>query len=400
MLWRLTARRFTVVSLLALAFTPGVLLAQGAGPTFGERTWASAEYLLWWIKDGPPAPPLVTRAPASSTSFIPGAIGQVDTTVVLGGTPASYPVFSGARFTLGAWLDDDSAVGVEAGYFFLGDRKLSRSVASNGQFLTNPFFDVFGFGVPGETANFLGVPPPGTIGTATLATTSRFQGAEGNALLCLWDGASARLSLLGGFRFLNLRETLSLVTTQEDPTALFFPGQFVNTRDDFSAQNYLYAGQLGARAEVAWGFFFLQATGKVALGSMQQVVTVRGLTTTNSGAPFAVRIPVATVPGGIFAEPTNSRRFERDVFAVAPEGTVQAGVQWGILRAFVGYDFLYVSDVARPGNQIDRTINSTQLTSFTGVPTGPLVGQPRPVPLSRDSSYWAQGVNFGLAVTY
>src|SRR5262245_30642651 len=50
MLWRLTARRFTVFSLLALVLAPGALLAQGAGATFGERTWASAEYLLWWIK--------------------------------------------------------------------------------------------------------------------------------------------------------------------------------------------------------------------------------------------------------------------------------------------------------------------------------------------------------------
>jgi hypothetical protein len=43
---------------------------------------------------------------------------------------------------------------------------------------------------------------------------------------------------------------------------------------------------------------------------------------------------------------------KRDPFAVLPEGQVRLGFQVNdSLSAFVGYDFLYMSNVARPGSQ-------------------------------------------------
>ena len=54
-------------------------------------------------------------------------------------------------------------------------------------------------------------------------------------------------------------------------------------------------------------------------------------------------------------------------------------------------NFLFLSNVARPGNQIDRTVNTTQLFG-----TPPVVGPARPAPLFNQSDFWAQGVNVGL----
>ena len=54
------------------------------------------------------------------------------------------------------------------------------------------------------------------------------------------------------------------------------------------------------------------------------------------------------------------------------------------MRGTVGYSFLYLSSVARPGNQIDNT--------FDGI-THPLV------PMA-SSSFWAQGLNLGLQFSY
>jgi hypothetical protein len=64
------------------------------------------------------------------------------------------------------------------------------------------------------------------------------------------------------------------------------------------------------------------------------------------------------------------------------------------LKVYAGYNFLYWSNVLRPGDQIDRTVD---LTFVPNPPPGvPPSGQNRPtVPFTR-SDFWAQGVQFGL----
>jgi len=60
--------------------------------------------------------------------------------------------------------------------------------------------------------------------------------------------------------------------------------------------------------------------------------------------------------------------------------------------------------VARPGDLIDRNINSTETglnTTFlkAGIPLGAVgapVGPTAPNFTFRDTTYWAQGINFGL----
>jgi hypothetical protein len=79
---------------------------------------------------------------------------------------------------------------------------------------------------------------------------------------------------------------------------------------------------------------------------------------------------------------------------VIPETRLQFGYDvTSRVRARVGYNFLYVSDVLRPGNQIDRVVNVNQ-NGLVG--TGTVQTPAVPAPLLQHSDFWAQGVTFGL----
>src|SRR5262249_43201363 len=144
-------------------------------------------------------------------------------------------------------------------------------------------------------------------------------------------------------------------------------------QDRFSCRNQFYGGQLGARAAFRSGAFSLAATGKVALGATQEVLEVRGRRSqalTGGGTS----ILSSDVPGGFFALPTNSGRAHKSEFSVLPEVGVQVGYSLTEqVRLFAGYNFLYLSNVLRPGSQIDPTLNVGQLTSGAGAgPIAPL----------------------------
>ena len=104
-------------------------------------------------------------------------------------------------------------------------------------------------------------------------------------------------------------------------------------------------------------------------------------------------------PGGIFSQATNIGQQSRNVFAVVPEAQIQLGyrTQSGI-RFFVGYDFLYVSNVVRPGDQIDTTLNFTGNPAL--IPGSTLTGAARPSAMFNGSSLWAQGVKIGASFQF
>ena len=77
--------------------------------------------------------------------------------------------------------------------------------------------------------------------------------------------------------------------------------------------------------------------------------------------------------GGVYAQPSNIGSYNRNELSAIPEVGVNVGCQLTAhLRALVGYSFLYIAEVVRPGDQIDRTVNLTQQNA------GGLVGAARP----------------------
>ena len=360
------------------------------------RVWASAEYLLWWIKDSD-LPPLVTSG--SALDPVPGALGQPGTTILFGGEEVDNGQRHGGRFTVGTWLNEEQTLGVEASYLFLGSRSRDFEASGDGSLgspvLARPFVDVLAGGVPNSEVFAF----PGLIaGGIKVSSSSRLQAGELNALCNVCCGCSYRLDLLGGFRYLRLDERLSIdesgtITPLLPPVPPFFGGNTVAVSDRFDTRNQFYGGQIGARAEVRFGRLFVNGTGKVALGCVDQVVNVSGSTTfTPPGGP------AVTFPAGLLALQSNSGRFDNNRFAVVPEANINVGVQvTDNLRGFVGYSFLYLSQAARPGDQIDLNLNTTQ------IPTAPDFGGPAgtsPALLIRDGDFWAQGLNFGLELRF
>jgi hypothetical protein len=218
-----------------------------------------------------------------------------------------------------------------------------------------------------------------------------------------------RLDALAGLRWLQLREDLTLgVQTLGVPGASSgVAGQFFNTQDAFALRNDFVGGQVGGRAEYCTGGLSIQATAKFALGTMHETADIRGLAQTSSGNLFFSTDGLGRqpFPGGVFAQSSNIGRHNRDRFAVVPEATLVVAYQptaW--LRLCAGYNFLYLSDVARPGDQIDRAINTTR-TGLADVAraagTGPAITGPAlPAFGFHDSSFWAQGVSVGLEFRY
>ena len=158
------------------------------------------------------------------------------------------------------------------------------------------------------------------------------------------------------------------------------------------------AGQLGYAAERNWGRLSLDGRASVALGNTRQTVEVSG---SQVITPPGATTPTVFPNGGLLAAGPNLGRFTDDRFSVVPEVSLNVGY-WLTpnLKAFVGYNALYWSNVVRPGDQIDRTVD---VTFIPNPPINPATGQVpafsgqnRPVVPFRQDHLWVNGVQFGV----
>jgi hypothetical protein len=365
---------------------PDAPIGDGAAGYDSHRFYASGEYLLWWIKSSPMPPLVTTSIPASD-----GILGMPTTTVLFGGS-INNEERSGGRFTAGYWLDSCQTKGIEGSVFFLGQRSVRFSANSN-QFpvLARPFFNLNS----GTEFSELTASPGLFTGNIAVNSHSRLWRAEANLRGNLCQSCCYRLDLLAGFRYVQLDEGVAIMEdTRALPDAPLFPGSRFQLLDSFGTRNQFYGGQVGAAAEYRRGPWFVDLRGKVALGGVHQSIDIDG---------GQVRVlptgEVLTFKGGLLALPTNIGHFTRDRFAVVPEIGLQVGYQINDnLRVFVGYSFLYLSSVVRPGDQIDRVVDITQIPNFP-VPARP-TGLTRPAVSFKDTDFWAQGISFGLEIRY
>jgi len=85
---------------------------------------------------------------------------------------------------------------------------------------------------------------------------------------------------------------------------------------------------------------------------------------------------------------------------VVPEVNIRATVwvnEW--LNLWVAYNVIYWSDVARPGDQLDRNIN-VRLDPRSSLFGQPLGGPNVPGVIFRERDMWIHGLNFGLAFLF
>ncbi|HXJ81812.1 MAG TPA: BBP7 family outer membrane beta-barrel protein [Candidatus Methylomirabilis sp.] len=340
----------------------------------------SGEALIWWFKNSPTPVPLITD----------GLLNQPGTNVLLGGGDANTNPHPGFRVTAGYALNE--RWGLEGSYFYLSTRSTSQSVASPGTLdstdLLLPYFDV---NQNRWTATEISL-SPFYRGSAQEELSNNLMGAEASGTWAIAVARPWRLELLGGFRWLRLHETLTFTTSS--PFIPPIPVDIWNTTDKFDAFNNFYGAQLGVRARFDWGRWFANGAVKFGMGAMRQTVNVSGFLETNDFTNFG---SPQIYQGGYFALPSNIGNHTRTVFAVLPEVGVNVGFQitpWASI--VLGYTFLYTNNVARPGNQINPNLNTTQSVSWVGDTTLNPTGPAQPSFKFQGSSFWAQGINVGL----
>jgi hypothetical protein len=378
-------RRAALVALMA-STAAGTALAQGApAPTGGDSRWSvSAEALFAWFKKSPTPVPIITD----------NYLDAAGVNVLLGG--GSVDTNPNAGFKITGAYSIDSRIGVELTGFYIPTRTTSSSVSSTGQpgsvDLYLPYFDV-----TSKQENVSEISHwPEYRGSAQATLSNNFGGGEFDVTWAMPPRDAWRVDLLGGFRFLRLRESYTITTSS--PNNPPNPSDVWNTTDAFDARNRFYGLQVGARAAYDEGPWVGSVIGKLALGTMQQSVSVNGFLETNDYNNYG---PTQIFPGAYFALPSNIGDHSHNTFAVVPEVALNLGYRLTPQATlYVGYSFLYASNVARPGEQINRNINPTQTVAYGNDPPAKLVGAAQPTFNFNTTDFWAQTLSIGFAYRF
>lgn len=350
-----------------------------------DRLEFRAEYLLWFANNQH-VPILATTSDTGGFGFL----GDPGTRTLLGPGSFGNSLRNGMRLRGGYWFDDCGKCGVDASFFFLGKQTSSQSFDSG----TNPTITrpIFAPNFPGEFGEIVALPGAST-GTLTIESTSTLWGFDVNLRHALRKDCDFHSEVFAGYRFLALNESL---TINEFITAL--PGNTndpagtrVAVSDRFETRNRFNGGQVGYAAEKTWNRWSVDGRASLALGNTTQTVEITG---------YQSRLrPGMTSPdvfsGGLLATGPNLGTFSQNRFSVAPEFSLNVGF-WvtPVLKAYVGYNFLYWSNVIRPGDQIDRVVD---VTFVPNPPPGvPFSGQNRPQPTFQQADLFVNGIQFGL----
>jgi hypothetical protein len=359
---------------------PWVVFDSITNPCF----WVGLDGLVFWTKNQPLSVPLITTGPAWEGPFA-GNLGMPGTTSLDG--PLNGGAEGGFRLYAGGWFNADHTIGMDGSFFILGQQEAGFGAADRSGVgalvLNEPVI-----GAPFNTQ----VSAPGVeSGNVLVGATSQFWGAEVNLLGNLYRGNGWVFNILGGYRFLQLDESLTITANSNLFTTTTYtdnlgntlvtapPGSAVTMIDEFRTRNFFNGGQIGFQGQYFWRLLSISGAAKLAMGDTYGVVDVNGATNV-----FPINGSMVPLIGGNYAT-LQAGRYSSNRFALAPEAELKIGYQvFPYMRVQVGYDFLFLSSVLRPGNQIDNT--------YDGV-THPLV------PMAY-SSFWAQGLTLSLQFSF
>lgn len=349
-----------------------------------DRLELRTEYLLWWV-NAQRIPVLAT----TSTNGGFGFLGSPGTQTLLDEGSFGNSLRSGFRARGGYWYDDCGRFGIDGSFFFLGNQTSTASFDSGTiPTITRP---IFAPNFPGEFGEIVALPGVST-GALNIESSSKLWGFDVNIRRALCKTCESHSEVFAGYRGLSLNESIGITefitaTTgnETDPA-----GTVVTVHDSFQTRNRFNGGQVGYYTERTWDRWTFDARGSIALGNTSQTVEITGFQTrTRPGQPME------TFSGGLLATGPNLGKFERDRFSVVPEFTLNVGY-WltPVIKAYVGYNFLYWSNVARAGDQIDRVVD---VTLVPNPPPGvPFSGQFRPQPTFNQANLSVNGIQFGI----
>ncbi|MBI83482.1 MAG: hypothetical protein CMJ81_09820 [Planctomycetaceae bacterium] len=352
----------------------------GSGNCQGCRgVTLEAGALLWWI-EGFGTPVLATTSPEETPQADAGVLGQPDTSVLFGGEEVNDHLRSGGRIRLTKYVGP--CYSLEAGYTFLEQQSRDFFTSSaEVPIVGRPYFDVVG----GEEVSGL-TAFPGLVG-GSLAVHAETELGFANLAVrrALRRDPCKKVDLMVGYRYGRLKESLGFVEINE-ATQIVIEGTALELIDQFNTLNEFHGGEIGLVTELERDCWKLELMTKLCLGNTRSSVTVRGETIQNVPGEEPT-----TFQGGFLAQGTNIGDYEENSFSVIPEFNITLTRQlWCGWKAMLGYTFLFWTDVARPGDQIDRELNDSQF------PPGELVGESRPAFQHTSSDMWVQGISLGF----
>ena len=378
-------------------YSPTSVLVGGAtGTTSGgynpARLSLHGEYLMWWVRNYSVPPLLTTSSPQYE-----GIIGQGNTQVITPTQSFTNTLHSGFRFGGTYWLGQRRVWGLDSNLFFLGSNQDSFT-ASSTQYpvLARPFYNVNNMQNDSEIIGFPGF----SSGFATIDMDTQMWGADINARRKMICNPCSNIDLLLGARFFRLSDSLNITevaSLNPGVQAQSLDGGPVRTfgvvQDQFTTTNEFYGPQVGLAGEFRRGRWIFGGRATVAMGTVFQTVEINGAQyfRLSDGTAGAAAGGLLAVPGG------NIGQFSQNKFGIMPELGLQIGYQmtqhW---RFTIGYNFLYLNSVVRPGDQIDTGLDVTRIPNFPlRNPATPLA-VPRPAAVLKESDFFAQGISFGL----
>ncbi|MDA8562048.1 BBP7 family outer membrane beta-barrel protein [Gammaproteobacteria bacterium] len=360
-----------------------------------SRVWAGLEFMSMWEKYGPISTALVSQNFDYNSKAI---LGEPGTSIIYGdgaGTNFDYGNISGGKLILGVWLDDYCDYGLEFNGFWL-EKEFTNydTFGPGGQFpvVAIPFFDTIS---AAESSSSILV-DSGSSNYIDVNTSSQLWGADLNLIYNLSNAISYPVKTFIGFRFISLNETLAIKNNYFDTTSIAPALSTLFYRDDLQTQNNFYGLQFGLSSKILMNQgLTLEIIGKLAIGENAEKIDVSGLTQSTNDA-FGVTSQ--TINSGIFSQQCNSGSYTKNIFTVLPELQIKLGyLATNNVRPYISYDIIYMNNVVRPGDQLDRNINTTENPGLSGSTT--ITGQLSPgKPKFNNSSFWIQGATIGFEI--
>lgn len=358
--------------------------SDGPATLYGSRAWASAEYLMWWVT--PMNSPDLIQSVSANAALAGGALPPGAAARVFPATrQLEFGAISGIRGTAGyAW----DHVGVEVSGFYLGQKTRDGALFSDGTVFSvaRPYISA---GSGAATSLFSSLAGQ-YVGGTTASVENQLWGLDGNIRFPWYAYLTNYTHGLAGFRYLDLRESINVVSTATFPT-----GGVIDVRDEIRTRNQFYGGQVGLDGRIGGceKGLGLQVMPKLAMGGVRQSVTYTG---SNSATVPGLAPDVQA--GGLYARDAALGTFTRDKFAAVASLDLNLTYNFNeSSQVFFGYSIIWISSVLRPGEQIDLTVNDSR-ARFVANPTPS--GANRPAPQFVGNDFWTQGLNFGLRLQY
>jgi hypothetical protein len=392
--------------------------------------WITGGYMGAFVSDQHVPFPLVTTSSPNQN----GLLGAPTTIQLLGAQNIRYSIVNGFQLDGGFWGDCDRRCGFDMSLLYTMRTAFNRDFTSvvpglnsvGIPLLARPFVDT----TTGLSSLVIASPSIGP-GNISVASHTQVWGIDPSGILNVYRSCPGtkcwmEMDVQLGYKFYELREDISIVSTANlnaiDVTPIFRPGPFgvpvqVGTRvtpvtvplggvtastpstvsigDRFAVSNQFNGGYAGVKGEVRYGMVSVFLGGKIGVGNMHEVMDITGATSfVNTGNGTT-----GSSFGGLYANPTNIGHFSHDEFAIIPEANVNVAMNLTKhFSIYVGYNFLYMNKVARPGDQLNPIIDAST------VPFSPTFGSFGATPgasrLFVQNHFYLHGINFGFDFRY